>query len=482
MSGIASRAVLLSLSRIANQGLMLLSPIILVRLLSMHDFGRYREFMVYATLLQSIAGMLINSSLTTFVPAHPEHAWRYVRQCLVMVGATSVLAVLLLCAADLFSGGALVGEFLVPLALYTFFFVNFDFWQSLWLAQKQAGRVMLYASGRLFMRTCVIVAAAAVSGDVATMIWSLVAFELLRVCTSAISWWRQSRRVREEPGSSWRAHIEFSLPLGLSNFFGPLNTRAGPLYLSKQSGPTALAEYTIGTYVQPLVQILRNSLSEALLPDLVGRRAQGKGDPLALWKRATVVYMILMTPAAVIVARHAETIITVLFSEDYLGAVPVMQIFSIMLLRECLDFGVLLRAAGRTRSFLSNQALSLVINVALLLVLVPAAGLIGAVLALVIARTAEAVFLGSQVCKEYGVRGRELLPMRQLRQVAVAGAGASLLLFVPEAVFGSRWIAIAVTVPAFLVAYAGLLRLQRLGEAAELWSGALRILRRRKRT
>jgi O-antigen/teichoic acid export membrane protein len=153
-----------------------------------------------------------------------------------------------------------------------------------------------------------------------------------------------------------------------------------------------------------------------------------------------------------------------------------------MLLRECLDYGVLLRAAGRTRSFLSNQALSLVINVALLLVLVPAAGLIGAVLALVIARTAEAVFLGSQVCKEYGVRGRELLPMRQLRQVAVAGAGASLLLFVPEAVFGSRWIAIAVTVPAFLAAYAGLLRLQRLGEAAELWSGALRILRRRKRT
>ena len=38
-----------------NYGLVLISPMVLVRLLSADDFGRYREFLVYAGLLGGIA-------------------------------------------------------------------------------------------------------------------------------------------------------------------------------------------------------------------------------------------------------------------------------------------------------------------------------------------------------------------------------------------------------------------------------------------
>jgi O-antigen/teichoic acid export membrane protein len=55
MSEIGNRAAILTLSRLANYGLMLVSPIVLVRLLSVADFGRYREFLLYASILQSFA-------------------------------------------------------------------------------------------------------------------------------------------------------------------------------------------------------------------------------------------------------------------------------------------------------------------------------------------------------------------------------------------------------------------------------------------
>ena len=59
---------------------MLISPVILVRLLSVHEFGMYREFLVYVSVLASIAGFGVNSSLLRFVPDDPQTGWRYVDQ------------------------------------------------------------------------------------------------------------------------------------------------------------------------------------------------------------------------------------------------------------------------------------------------------------------------------------------------------------------------------------------------------------------
>src|SRR3954468_12368884 len=126
MRDVAARAALLSISRIANQGLLLLSPVILVRLLSVEEFGRYREFMVYASLMQGLAGLLMDSALQSFVPAHPEHTWQFVRQTVTLTAITSVAVVLLLFVADGIFGGSLVDGYLWPVAAYAVFYVNFD--------------------------------------------------------------------------------------------------------------------------------------------------------------------------------------------------------------------------------------------------------------------------------------------------------------------------------------------------------------------
>jgi O-antigen/teichoic acid export membrane protein len=432
--------------------------------------------MVYASMMQGLAGLLIDSALPSFVPAHPEHTWQFVRQTVTLTAITSVVAVLMLFVADSIFGGSLVDGYLWPVAAYAVFYVNFDFWQALWLAQKKASLVILYASGRLLLRMSVVVVAAAVSRDVKTIIWSIVTFEFLRMCMGAISWLRKSRAAREEKKRTfWREQLAFSTPLGMAAIVGTLNTRSGPFAIAKYRGPAALADYTLGTYIEPIIAVLRNSLSEALLPDIVGQRARGQGDPLVMWRRATIVYLILMVPAAVLIAGCAETIVVTLFTQKYRGAIPIMQIYSLILLRECFDFGILLRAANQTVSFLQSNAMSLAINVVLLLLLVPTLGTIGAVTSLVIARYVDALFLGWRACRAYNVSLRNLLPWREVGKVLAAAliAGAALLAAVRMG--GSNLLVTIGVALGFCALFATFLWTFRVGEVFLLWSGVKRL-------
>src|SRR6516162_8904606 len=124
MSRLAGKAIVLSIARIANYGLMLLSPVLLVRILPVEQFGRYREFLVYTSLLIAIAGFNINDSLLYFIPAHARSRWLVVRQTTLLVACSSALTIAGVVALDLILHGALIGPFLLPTALYVLAFVN----------------------------------------------------------------------------------------------------------------------------------------------------------------------------------------------------------------------------------------------------------------------------------------------------------------------------------------------------------------------
>src|SRR5487761_861413 len=115
MSGVGNRAAILTLSRLANYGLMLISPVILVRLLTVAQFGRYREFLLYASVLQSIAVFSISDSLLYCIPANPASRWRTMRQTVVLIACSTLITVTGLALLDRVSGGRVVGSLLLPI-------------------------------------------------------------------------------------------------------------------------------------------------------------------------------------------------------------------------------------------------------------------------------------------------------------------------------------------------------------------------------
>ena len=466
---LARRAGIIAVTRLANQALILFSPLILVRLLSVAEFGRYREFLLYVGLLAALCAFGINNSLMYFVPARPENAWRFVRQAVVLTAFNSLVGVLLLVTLDTLSGGAVVGEYLAPVCLYTLLFVNVDFWEFLWLGLKRPGAVFVYSSGRVLARMTVVIVAAGVSGDVNTIITALIALEALRLAVSIVVWRRMARGAEHAVAGSWREQLRFCTPVGTALVLVTANKSLGGLFVAKAMGPVALAHYTIGTYVEPIISVLRNSISDALLPEMAARDGKADADPLHLWRRTTVVSAILLLPAAVLLHRYAAPLVATLFSNEYLPAAVVVQIYVLTFIRECFDFGVLLRAINRTAPMVAGNVAAVVANLVLLAVLIPPFGLAGAVSAFVFSRFLDAAYLAWRTLDLFDVRLRELACWGDLARVVAATAVAAVPIYAFDWLHAFGLVGIVPALVVFAATFALALRVLRLPEAVEMF-------------
>lgn len=447
---------------------MLISPIVLVRLLSVEDFGRYREFLLYATVLLTFASLGITGSLLRFIPERPELKWRFVSQTVLMTFVSSLLVAAAALALDRALGGKALGEFALPAVLYVLLFVNIDFWEYLLVAEHRTFAVLGYTTGRLVARMTTVIAVAYLTADVEAVIWSIVCLEAVRLLLSAVVWRRRAEPISAHATGTWRQMLSYCLPFGGSMIVSSLNASLGSLFITKMLGPVALAHYTIAMYVQPIIGILRNSISDVLLPEMVARARGSQADSLMLFRRTTVVITICLLGAGILVARFAEELVLTLFSEDYLPAVLAMQLFALSFVRECVDFGVPLRAINRTQPIFIANVLAILVNAALLIVMLPKWGLAGAAGAYLISRVVDGVYLAVALKRAYNVSYGALAPWKELSKVALAAGLAAIVL---RAEFWSDQLGLIGMIfggMVYVLAFAGLLSLLRVTEAVQI--------------
>jgi O-antigen/teichoic acid export membrane protein len=430
MARLAKQAILISLSRIANQALMIISPVVLVRLMSVEDFGRYREFLLYVTLLTAFASFSIYPSLLYFVPSRPAATAATVRRSLQLVALSSVIVMVLAIAADAIMHQQLFHGLRWSLVAYVLMFVNFDFWEHLWLAEKKTGYVFAYTSGRLFARMAVVIVAAALTHDVDTVITALIVLEAVRFAGAALVWYlRVQKKAQPSEPHSWRAHLEYCVPLGISILVLTLNSQLGALVVDQSLGPVALAQYTIGGYVYLIVNTLRNSISDVLLPEMVSASRTLEGRAMDLWRRSTIIFAIMLLPIGVVLFRYADVVIATLFSKRYVEAVPVFQLYLLVLVRECFDLDLALKAVNKTAQATRAHIAMFLLNLALLLLLAPRFGVVGAAAAMVIARFVNGIYLSFKLAHLHDFPIRALLPWQELGKVALAAVVAASVLY-----------------------------------------------------
>jgi O-antigen/teichoic acid export membrane protein len=260
--------------------------------------------------------------------------------------------------------------------------------------------------------------------------------------------------------------------MGVTMLLALMRRNLATLAVARWLGPVALARYSIGKYGEPIVATVRNSLSSVVLPEMVRREGAQKEDKadnsLALWKRATAICALLMFPIVPPVVRYAEPLIGTLFGEEYRAGAIVMQLYMLVLIRECFDFSPALRAKGSTAPLVYSTLAGLVAAAIVLLPLVAYAGIAGAMVSFAIGSFVEAIWLAVTMMALYRVSAGNLLPWTSIMKIALAATLAAAVL-VP-----SLWtdvLGVAGIVPAsccYVVAYALLVWMLRIPETSVL--------------
>lgn len=477
-STLVDRSLVLATARASNYAILLFSPIVLTRVLDVAQFGQYREFILYAMVSTEVLRFSVASSLTYFVPRYPERAALFVTQCVLftLLSYGAGLSLFALAAALPVPGMAFPHTF--ELLLYVFFVLNLDFVENYWVALGRSAPVLLYGCCRAVLRVGVVVAVAWYTANLELIIWALIAVEAIRFL-AVLAYVLKMRLLNGAVTiSTAREHIRFFLPLGLAGIVNSLNKNLGKLFTAVYLGTVSLAFYVVGSYMVPILTVLRSSIGDVVFPEMVRKAASG-AETLALWGRATVVYCFVLLPLGAFLCINAEAIIVFLFTEQYLAAVPVFQVFALMLMRDCFDLTLPLRALHRNRVILEASVLSVLINVVLVPVLAIRLGLVGPAIALFVTRLVSDGYMAWCLARLTETPFSRLLPWTQIFGITLAVAGAAVL-------FGGRllvpWppiLEVAVTGAAFALVYLAAVRALHVDEVTRLMDKTLSAARMR---
>src|SRR5678815_4271894 len=124
MSSFASRGAVLASARLLNQALALLSPLLLVRLLDIVEYGRYRQFMSVAMLVTSIGGFALTANLTYLLARTPGRAATDITKTTWLLFLVSVVSALFVIVFHAWLVPAEIADSWWLLALYVFMFLN----------------------------------------------------------------------------------------------------------------------------------------------------------------------------------------------------------------------------------------------------------------------------------------------------------------------------------------------------------------------
>ena len=419
----------LVLARLLSAVLTVCLPLVLARKLSPSAYGTFKQFFLVALTALSIMQLGMSQSLYYFLPRRDDRdRASFLTQTAILLAAVGAVSAVVLYATAprigaVVGDGSLVGLRL-PLALYA----------ALMLASC-ALEPALTATGRITASAVALVATDAVRAvallvavtcfSPAALFWAAVLVAAVRVAalwllvlTGVLPAQRPSLR-------AWRRQLVYALPFGGAMIFYIAQRYCAQYLVAARFDTATFALFTIAAFHLPILTIVFTSTSEVLMVQMARSMPTEPRRALAEWQDAVGKLAFILFPVACVSWLVAGTLVPLLFTSRYAGAVPLFILTTFEIPIWIVPTDALLRTGNDTRFLFSFNIARIFITVGLVLVGMRFFAMGGAIVGTIASEAiARAVFL-ARGRRFLAATWREVLHLDAIGTIAAACAIAS---------------------------------------------------------
>lgn len=389
---------ILTLGRLVSYAVMFIVPLVNVRTLSKDEYGYYRQFWLLFETISPILVLGFPRSLLYYLPRIESREERsaYLTQTVLFLtlGSFVAMAIYATMANTLGEGlGATARAFYWRLSLFTLFMVVSDYMEVVFVAQGQPVAQSVYHASAWGLQAIVVIVASLVWGDVSTVIWGLALFATAKFLFAILySHSRYRFSLRSISWKSIREQASFAIPVGLTGIAVTLVSQTDKFVVSRYLGREAFADYSVGAFQLPLVNVLQTSVGNVVFPLLAQYQKLGRYDAMAdLSRRTLLKTSVLFLPAFVFLEVTAKPFITILFTNEYAAATPIFMVYMVLFLRTSVETGSIVQAFNRTPFLLTSFVIGFLVNVPLGIAMVHWIGPVGVAVATLLTMTCISV-------------------------------------------------------------------------------------------
>ena len=425
-------------------------------------FGSYRQvWLVFQTLLPLFLLGLPHAIYFFFGRLADGERRAFMSRALWTISASGLLFSLgLFCGAEFIArtlSSPSVAPVLRAFSLYPLFVGGSMLLFPFLVSSGRHERAVLWNTGFFLVQSALIVVMVWRSFSLEKLFASLVVLAFLRLVGAVWEIWRAHRSAPySRLDLTLRETLSYSLPVGLSTVTTFLGQRIDRFVVSAALGTEVFAVYSVGAVEFPIITILAMAANTVMRPRIAEFHHGGEpGRILSFWREAFRKQALVMVPSAVFLFLFAPEMITWLYTSDYIGAVPVFQLYLGLALFRNLNYPLILTSTGSTRVVLLGTVAFLVFNLALNLVLIGPMGQFGPPVATLIAMGLLSVYYVARVATQLEVPWPRLVPLatwfRILMLAVVSGVAVLWVRRLGYGNFGTLALAGVLFAPLYLV-------------------------------
>jgi O-antigen/teichoic acid export membrane protein len=402
--------------------------IILARIFAPAVFGTYKQFfLIYAT-LYGLAQLGMAESLYYFVPKNAERTGRYVCNALIMLGGAGLACTAALWAmrsqiAARLTNPDLAG-YMVLLGLFLTFMLMSTVLEIVMVSRKRHFIAAFTYAISDIGRTLLFVIPALMFASLRAVFIGATVFAGVRLALMVASLWREFGREFTVDRALWRHQLAYALPFALAVGIEVIQINYHQYIVASRFDAATFAVYAVGCLQIPLVDLIVTSTVNVLMVKMAEDSSDAHAT-VGLWHDTIERLAFLIVPLAMMLLVVAHGLIVGLFTETYVGSVPIFMVWALSILPSVFAVDAVLRALAQTRFLLIMNVIRLALVAVLIGWCLSTFGLVGAVLVTLLTTTLVKVMAVWKIARLLRIPLRDAMPWSRLGAITIRAIAAT---------------------------------------------------------